>query len=326
MDESLYLRIKQYKNGQLTEAERMAFEQQMQTDPAFAEEVATWAAIFQGIQEKGDAQLNNELMDFGKQLLQTSAAAPEMTAKVNPELMTRRAFWRNITMILTALTLFVGAVYLIFRKKETAVPVPTQQPQEQRTTPPPTNNPTTPVDKQGDNKISEPMAQLRPDERLARPRYAAPEAILIRGDEDVNKAQKALLDQLWYTDYPLKGLNVSNPFAKTDESLKKRDFNAAYLALGQLASAQPNNDTLRYLQGYCLLEMAEGEEALTYFDALQGRHAAWEPQLQWYRGLAMLLTNEQVKALAVFKKMAANPKHLYFKEAVKAVDLMTKRK
>ena len=77
MDESLYLRIKQYKNGQLTEAECAAFEQQMRTDPAFAEEVATWAAIIQGIQEKGDAQLNAELMDFGKQLLQASDAAPE---------------------------------------------------------------------------------------------------------------------------------------------------------------------------------------------------------------------------------------------------------
>ncbi|MBC7776740.1 MAG: tetratricopeptide repeat protein [Phycisphaerae bacterium] len=90
MDESLYLRIKQYKNGLLPQAERIAFEQQMQTDPVFAGEVATWAAIYQGIQEKGDAELNVELMGLGKQLLQTQTATPEMSAKVNPEMVARR--------------------------------------------------------------------------------------------------------------------------------------------------------------------------------------------------------------------------------------------
>ena len=32
---------------------------------------------------------------------------------------------------------------------------------------------------------------------------------MIRGDETSNKALKAVLDQVWYTDYPLKGLKVS---------------------------------------------------------------------------------------------------------------------
>jgi hypothetical protein len=121
MDESLYLRIKQYKNGQLTEAERAAFEQQMQTDPAFADEVATWAAIFQGIQEKGDAQLNNELMDFGKQLLQASVAAPEMTAKVNPELMARRFSiprWAYAAAAMILLLLVAWPIYQRFGSTE----------------------------------------------------------------------------------------------------------------------------------------------------------------------------------------------------------------
>ena len=121
MDESLYLLIKQYKNGQLTEAEHAAFEQQMQTDPAFAEEVATWAAIFHGIQEKGDAQLNTELMDLGKELLQVSTAAPEMTAKVNPELITRRFSiprWAYAAAALMLLLLVAWPVYQRFGVQE----------------------------------------------------------------------------------------------------------------------------------------------------------------------------------------------------------------
>ena len=82
------------------------------------------------------------------------------------------------------------------------------------------------------------------------------------------------------------------------------------------------NDTLRYLKGYCLLEMGEGNEALTYFEPLQGRHAAWEPQLQWYRGLAMLLADKRPEALALFKRVAAKSGHLYRRQAEKALKLL----
>ncbi len=114
MNESLYLRIKKYNNRQLPEAERIAFEQQMQTDPAFAEEVATLAAIYQGIQEKGDAELNAELMGLGKQLLQTQSGAPEMTAKVNSERMARRfamSRWAYAAAAMLLLLLLAWPIY-----------------------------------------------------------------------------------------------------------------------------------------------------------------------------------------------------------------------
>lgn len=90
MDELLYERIKRYQNGQMPESERLAFESQMDTDAAFAAEVATWAAIRQGLQEKGDATLHAELMDLGKQLLREQASAPDLTAQVNPQQTARR--------------------------------------------------------------------------------------------------------------------------------------------------------------------------------------------------------------------------------------------
>lgn len=234
----------------------------------------------------------------------------------------RRIFSRRIFIIMVALALVVGAAYLLFEKKETpAAPPPVLQQQGQNPAPP-AENQTPPVEKTDDKKPSEPIAQLPPAKRLPNPRYPAPDVTMIRGDAEENKARKALLDQVWYTDYSLTGLKTSQSFAKADVNLKKRDFTAAYLELGRLEGQMPNNDTLRYLTGYCLMELGEGSEALAYFNPLQGRHAAWEPQLQWYRGLAMLLADERGKALALFQKLAKQSQHPYGRQAGKAAGLI----
>lgn len=232
----------------------------------------------------------------------------------------RRAFWQRFLISMVALVLVAGAAYLFLKEKATPS-VPQQQ--EQRSAPQ-ADSPTSPPEKTPDKKENAPIAQVSPGERLPNPRYPAPDVTMIRGDETANKALKAVLDQVWYTDYPLKGLKVSGSFKQADENLKNRDFNAAYLALGQLETAQPDNDTLRYLKGYCLLEMAEGDEALTYLNPLQSRHAAWEPQLQWYRGLAMLLADKREKALALFKQISTQATHPYRRQAEKAAGLLSK--
>jgi tetratricopeptide (TPR) repeat protein len=90
MDQLLYDSIKQYKNRQMPEAERLAFESRIKSDPDFAAEVSAWAAIYAGIQEKGDADLNAELTMLGRQLLQEQSGAPEMTASVNRDAVARR--------------------------------------------------------------------------------------------------------------------------------------------------------------------------------------------------------------------------------------------
>lgn len=231
----------------------------------------------------------------------------------------RRAFWQRILISVVALVLVAGAAFFIFGKKE-ATALPPQQ-QEQNITPP-SENQAPPVEKTGDKKASEPIAQLRPEERLPTPRYPAPNVTMIRGDENENKALKSLLDQLWYTDYPLRGLTVNGAFEKVDIALKKRDFMAAYLELEQLEETRSANDTLRYLKGYCLMEMGEANVALTNFNAVQGRHAAWEAQLQWYRGLALLMVDKRSEALPIFKMIAANTKHLYHRQAEKAAKLV----
>ncbi len=233
----------------------------------------------------------------------------------------RRGFWQRIFVYLVALALVAGAAYWFLESKQTTAPLPI--PQQQQPIAPPTD-PGVPTEKPQDKKESTPIAQISPSERLPNPRYTAPDVTMIRGDEETNKALKALLDQIWYTDYPLKGLKAGTSFQQADESLKKRDFTAAYLELERLESQNAQNDTLRYLKGYCLLEMAEGNEALAYFDPLQGRHAVWEPQLQWYRALAMLLADKRMEALVLFKQIAAQPKHPYRRQAERTVGLLSK--
>ncbi|MCC6279179.1 MAG: hypothetical protein IT262_01160 [Saprospiraceae bacterium] len=233
----------------------------------------------------------------------------------------RRLHWRRIFTSMVALALLAGAAYLFFVKNDT--PAPQQQPVEQPAKPPfPVVNQDVPSENTTEKTASDPIAQLPPDERLPNPRYPAPDASMMRGDAAAGKNQQALLDQLWYTDYPLKGLKPGNSFKTVDKNLKKRNFNAAYLELEQLEGFLTKNDTLRYLKAYCLLETGEGNEALAYLDSIQGRHSAWEPQLQWYRGLAMLLADERGKALALFKQIAKSPGHPYRRHAAKAEKLL----
>lgn len=232
------------------------------------------------------------------------------------QLLERRTIWRRIFVWVIALALVVGAIYFVLGKKETpAAPTPTPQPQEQPATPP-VHTPTSPVDKPLDKP--QPMAQRTPGERLPDPRYPAPESVLTRGGSGAQQVSKALLDQIWYTDYPLNGLSVAGQFAKVDALLKKRNFEDAFDALEQIA----DSDTTRYLKGYSLLGWGEGTEALVYFNALQGRHNTWEPQLQWYRGLALLLDDKSEKALALFQQIAQQPRHPYQRQARKAVGLL----
>jgi hypothetical protein len=224
-----------------------------------------------------------------------------------------------------AMALLAGIAYrLAWRQPATPPSMPQQQQQ-----PPPMQAPTPPDSLRIDptpppssQQPPPPIAQLKPDELLPEPQYPAPDVAMIRGGDAAGKGRKALLDQLWYTGYPLEGLKISSPFEKADESLRKRDFTAAYLELERLEGQLPPNDTLRYLKGYCLLEMGEGEEAETYFSALESPAAAWAPQLDWYRGLSKLLADKPDEAVALFRRMAGKAGHPYQLHSRKALRLL----
>ncbi|MBC7774715.1 MAG: hypothetical protein H7246_04690, partial [Phycisphaerae bacterium] len=182
--------------------------------------------------------------------------------------------------------------------------------------PPSFVSPQTPSKEPEEKKENGPIAQ---NNGLPSPRFPAPN---IRGENSENKEWKALLNQVWYTDYPMVDLSSSEPFSKADQSLRTRDFNTAYVQLQRLERKLPENDTLQFLKGYCLLEMGEGAEALRYFSGLEQEHADWSMRLDWYRGLAQLLQGDKQTAKAVFEKIAATPTHTYRKQAGRARQLL----
>ncbi|WP_367388956.1 hypothetical protein [Lewinella sp. LCG006] len=160
-----------------------------------------------------------------------------------------------------------------------------------------------------------PIAQAE----LPPPPYGAPDTYL-RGQSEENQ-DKALLDQLWYTGYPLTGLQASAQYLVVDEHLRARNFTTAYVRLQRLDRQLTPNDTLRYLQAYTLLEMGQGMEALALLDELEQPPAAWLPQIEWYRGLAALLADDKTLALGIFREIAKKINHPYQLQAKKALRL-----
>jgi len=85
MEHKNYELLKRYTLGQMSEAERTDFEKRLETDAAFAGEVATWAAIYRGIQAEGDHQLDAQLREFGKKLMQTESSGLSATVVNAPQ-------------------------------------------------------------------------------------------------------------------------------------------------------------------------------------------------------------------------------------------------
>lgn len=251
----------------------------------------------------------------------------------------RRRFWRRLLFTLAALAFLATVAYWFFSKNE-ATPAAPPSEKQAPSAPAPRKEQIPEQDKLEKPRENPPIAQIKPkeevpvppdpifptfalkDELIPEPLNPAPDLVATRGAGQANTALQALLDQLWYVDYPLLGLDISKAFPNIDEKLKKRDFTTAYLELEQLGSTLPTNDTLHSLQAYCLLQTGEGQEALLHFDQIQSLQLDWKPQLEWYLGLALLLADKKPEALAQFTTIAANPRHPYRRQARKAMKLL----
>lgn len=69
MNEALYIQVKKYLRKELAESDLKAFESRLQEDSHFRKEVKLYGELYEGIQLKGDEELNEELMTLGKSLL-----------------------------------------------------------------------------------------------------------------------------------------------------------------------------------------------------------------------------------------------------------------
>jgi len=148
----------------------------------------------------------------------------------------------------------------------------------------------------------------------------------VRGDVDASVDQQALLDELWHTAYPPADWQLSETLTAADSLLQQRSFAKAYVRLQRLEMRVSANDTLRLMKGYCLLEMREGAEAISYWENLEYRQPGWKAFLQWHRGLALLLKGEHAAAEQIFRSIGADTGHPFAAQARKALKVLEKRK
>ena len=112
MEHETYNLIARYHAGKLTEAERAGFEERLRTDAAFAEEVAVWAAVYQGIQDEGDRLLDAKLGDLGRALWQKEDTGSPLQAVTPPKMTAKRGFIKTASA-------FVRQRVIALRKLET---------------------------------------------------------------------------------------------------------------------------------------------------------------------------------------------------------------
>lgn len=298
--------IEAYLEGSLSQEEQAEFEQELRRNPDFAHRVE--------IQRKATQLLRRHLLRE-----QVNSVLKEKTVHRR----TRRWIW----VILGTLLILLAGYFFYLRKKQPGIlpahpEAATPDTIRINETPPVaapeiTSEQPTLEDKKAPEK-PQPIAEGKPSE-LPLPAYPSPS---VRGQGGNNAAWKTLLDRIWYTQLPPNAASFKARYTETVKSLSKRDFENAFVQLETLEGALPENDTLRLLKGYCLLEMGEGSDALRYFDQLEIKQQGWKTWLEWHRGLALLLSGDTKKAIPEFRKIAGSFNHPFRRQGQKALELV----
>ncbi len=299
--------LDKYLKGQMREEERQRFEQKLEGDPGARTELR----IREGLRQVHLKEKVSQVATLRKRWQ-------------------RQRFWRFIGLSGLLVSLVISLFIFAFQSTKKTTPREASKELPENTLQNPQNGKSTETEqKQPGNSILQPkqkskkrytgpIAEIAPDE-LDSPLYPSPN---IRGENSENPAWKALLDKIWYTEYPLVYTPISEPFKPADQLLKSRDFNNAYVRLQRLERNLPANDTLRLMKGYCLLEMGEGAEALVSFEGLEAQQPNWNAQLEWLRGLALVLSGEKEKAVAQFQGIVSQSKHPYRLQSERAIELL----
>ncbi|MEZ4987922.1 MAG: hypothetical protein R2795_23310 [Saprospiraceae bacterium] len=144
-------------------------------------------------------------------------------------------------------------------------------------------------------------------------------------DESEREVLQAKYDQIWFTQYPLLNLPLTHTrYREVDSLLKHTRYALAYAKLNSLERRIGSNDTLLYLRGYSLLEKGEGQEAYRTFENIVDIPPQWEAQIQWYKGLALLISEDKPVLNDIIKQIASQPNHLYYQQALKVVATLEK--
>lgn len=298
--------LDKYLKGQMGEEERQRFEQKLAEDPISRTELR----LREGLRQVHLKEKVSQVATLRKRWQ-------------------RQRFWRFFGLSGLLAGLVISLLVFLFQSAKKTVPEETSKDFPGTTL----QNPSNPKQKAAEQKqpgnsipssaqknkkrYTGPIADISQDE-LDSPLYPSPN---VRGENEENPAWKALLDKIWYTDYPFANTTLSETFLPVDQLLKARDFGSAYVRLQRLERTV-TNDTLSYLKGYCLLEMGEGAAAFSSFAGLEVNQPNWTPTLEWFRGLSLLIAGEKEKAITQFKTVAAQANHPYRLQSERAIKLL----
>lgn len=300
--------IEKYLAGEMTAEEQAAFDAEMERNPALAKEVAFLRQLTENIET---AVLDERVKQALKDL------PPDAPAN------SKYQWW--LVLVLAAILVMA----LLFSQKDEPQPRRVAPPPAAAPTPdslqqaPPRANPDLPSSQETETEKTtsqpeRPIAQNQPNENTFSP-VPAPR---LRGQgASTDTARQALLDAAWFTEYPPQGLEVGEAYLQVDELLRQGDFSKSYARLQLLERKMPANDTLLFLKGYCLLQRGEGGEALRYFDKMENEKPFGKDLLEWYRGLAFLLSGEDGKAKKIFRDISAKPAHAFNRQARQALKM-----
>ncbi|MEL7248593.1 MAG: hypothetical protein AAFO03_09245 [Bacteroidota bacterium] len=168
-----------------------------------------------------------------------------------------------------------------------------------------------------------PIAQSNPQELtpLPDPLHDAPNTFLRGQNNTTDSVSQARLNALWYTSYPLSGLELGDNLANIGEALQDRNFTQAFIRVQRAERRQNPSDTLAYLKAYTFLEMGQGDEAARALSELGDIPADWQDQSDWYQALALLLAGDLEAAQVLVTEIAQENGHTYQREAQKALEV-----
>lgn len=317
--------IERYLEGDLSQTEKVAFEQAMQANPVLAKEVALQEQLARDLQ----IQLVRE---------EVMAAMQEQGEEDGPDKGGNKP-WRFLVGFL--FLMIPVSYFLLFPKtpapiEDAAIVSPKiiesgDTREEKKAVPPKSNEepaketPTPSVKKQKDKKPAAPVQKNRPiasTEPLPDLRPPLHPSPTLRGQNKEDESHQALLDAVWYTQLPPEQGPFEPPFDKINDLLKERDFTSAYVRLQMQERKTPENDSLAFLKGYCLLEMGEGVEAYNYLSQLKDVPSNWTAYVEWYQALAYLQVKDIQQAVSALKRIRQQDDHPFQKESEKALQLL----
>ncbi|MCR9102392.1 MAG: hypothetical protein NXI25_20720 [bacterium] len=297
-------KIDKYLSGEMDAHEQAAFEKKMQHDPALSKEVEGLRLLTGAIE---DAILEDRV----------SEALSGIPAPGTP----KRSFWWTGALLLAVAAIIAIAIYPF-------APPGAADPADQPAIPPQTatdssgaeeRRPPLPPETEEEQTPPGPIAANTPAEAsVAAPPHPAP---TLRGNgQETDTARQAILNSVWHAPYPPGNLSLNSRFSQVHALLQNRNFSKSYSRLQLMERRIPDNDTLFFLKGYCLLESGEGDAALSYFDRIQDKQPFGADLLEWYRGLSLLLMGKDEEAKRAFLKIAERPDHLFRPYAASALE------